>query len=188
MRWRELPREASWLCWWSWLGWQVGTTELGGMFWGILLEWVEGTWRRPPGSVAARRFFVELFPPLPPSTSSCLCLCLLSCARVFVTPGTVARQAPLSMELSRQEDWSGLPCPPPGHLPGPRIEPGPRHCRQIPYHSVGSIACHVSPTPEGSSCACEPTSPPQRGPCLGSLAVWSLPKVTALVRAFHSPA
>ena len=123
MRWRELPREASWPCWWSWLGWQVGTTELGGMFWGILLEWVEGTWRRPPGSVAARRFFVELFPPLPPSTSSCLCLCLLSCARVFVTPGTVARQAPLSMELSRQEDWSGLPCPPPGDVPEPGTKP-----------------------------------------------------------------
>ena len=31
-------------------------------------------------------------------------------------PWTVARQAPLSMGFSRQEYWSGLPCPPPGDL------------------------------------------------------------------------
>ena len=36
---------------------------------------------------------------------------------------TVARQAPLSMGLSRQEYWSGLPCPPPRDLPNPGIEP-----------------------------------------------------------------
>ena len=34
----------------------------------------------------------------------------------------VARQAPLSMGFSRQEDWSGLPCPPPGDLPHPGTE------------------------------------------------------------------
>ena len=39
-----------------------------------------------------------------------------------VTPWTVARQAPLSMGFSRQEHWSGLPCPPPGDLPDPRLE------------------------------------------------------------------
>ena len=37
--------------------------------------------------------------------------------RLFVTPWTVACQAPLSMEFSRQESWSGLPCPPPGIEP-----------------------------------------------------------------------
>ena len=36
---------------------------------------------------------------------------------------TVAHQAPLSMEFSRQEYWSGLPCPPPGDLPNPGIKP-----------------------------------------------------------------
>ena len=36
---------------------------------------------------------------------------------------TIACQAPLSMELSRQEYWSGLPCPPPGDLPPPGTEP-----------------------------------------------------------------
>ena len=36
---------------------------------------------------------------------------------------TVAHQAPLSMEFSRQEYWSGLPCSPPSNLPNPGIEP-----------------------------------------------------------------
>ena len=36
--------------------------------------------------------------------------------RLFVTPWTVACQAPLSMEFSRQEYWSGLPFPSPGDL------------------------------------------------------------------------
>ena len=49
---------------------------------------------------------------------------LLSHVRLFATPWTVARQAPLSMEFSRQEYWSGLPFPSPGYLPNPRIEPG----------------------------------------------------------------
>ena len=40
-----------------------------------------------------------------------------------MTPQTVARQAPLSMGLSRQECWSGLPFPPPGDLPDQGIEP-----------------------------------------------------------------
>ena len=40
-----------------------------------------------------------------------------------MTPWTVACQAPLFMEFSRQEYWSGLPFPPPGELPDPGIEP-----------------------------------------------------------------
>ena len=43
--------------------------------------------------------------------------------RLCATPRTAARQAPLSMGFSRQEYWSGLPCPPPGDLPDPGIEP-----------------------------------------------------------------
>ena len=41
-----------------------------------------------------------------------------------MTPWTVAHQALLSMEFSRQEYWSGLPFSSPGDLPGPGIEPG----------------------------------------------------------------
>ena len=42
--------------------------------------------------------------------------------QLFATLWTVALQAPLSMEYSRQEYWSGLPCPPPGDLPNPGME------------------------------------------------------------------
>ena len=48
---------------------------------------------------------------------------MLSCVRLFVTPWTIACQVPLSMEFPRQEYWSGLPCPPPGDLPNPGMEP-----------------------------------------------------------------
>ena len=58
-----------------------------------------------------------------------------------MTPGTVACQAPLSMGFSRQEYWSGLPCPPPGDLPNPGIEPGSLalHADSLPSKSPGSI-------------------------------------------------
>ena len=52
--------------------------------------------------------------------------CVPSCfsrVQLFVTPWTVAHQAPLSWGFSRQEYWSGLPCPPPGDPPNPGIEP-----------------------------------------------------------------
>ena len=51
--------------------------------------------------------------------------CMLSrflSVQLFATPWTVAHQAPLSMEFSRQECRSDLPCPPPGDLPDPEIE------------------------------------------------------------------
>ena len=40
-----------------------------------------------------------------------------------MTPWTVAHQAPLSMGFSRQESWSGVPCPPPGDLSDSGIKP-----------------------------------------------------------------
>ena len=46
----------------------------------------------------------------------------LSRVRLFATPWTVAHQAPLSIELSRQESWSGLLFPSPGDLPDPGIK------------------------------------------------------------------
>ena len=48
---------------------------------------------------------------------------LLSHVQLFVTPWTVDHQAPLSMEFSRQEYWSGLPFPTPGDLQVPGIKP-----------------------------------------------------------------
>ena len=48
---------------------------------------------------------------------------MLSCVWLFAIPWTVAHQAPLFMEFSRQEYWSGLPFSPPEDLPDPGIEP-----------------------------------------------------------------
>ena len=50
-----------------------------------------------------------------------------SCS-VVATPLTIQ-----SMEFSKPEYWSGLPCSPPGHLHDPRIEPRSPHCRLIVY-------------------------------------------------------
>ena len=52
----------------------------------------------------------------------CAVLSHFSRVWLFVTPWTAARQTPLFMEFSRQEYWSGLPCPPPGDLPNPEIK------------------------------------------------------------------
>ena len=49
--------------------------------------------------------------------------CVLSRVQLFATPWTVVHQAPLLMEFSRQEYWSGLPFPSPGNLCNPGIEP-----------------------------------------------------------------
>ena len=60
----------------------------------------------------------------------CVCVCahaqalLTCCVRLFAIPWTVAHQAPLSTEFSRQEYWSGLPFPPATDLPDPGIKPG----------------------------------------------------------------
>ena len=51
-----------------------------------------------------------------------VCAQLLNPVRLFATPWTVACQPPLSMGFPRQEYWSRLPFPSPGHLPGPGIE------------------------------------------------------------------
>ena len=55
-------------------------------------------------------------------------VCMLShfsCVWLFVTPWTVACQAPQSIGFSRQEYWSGLPCPSLGNFPKPGIKPTP---------------------------------------------------------------
>ena len=88
--------------------------------------------------------------------------CVLSCfSRVwlFVTPWTIAHQAPLSMRFSRQEYWSGLPFPPPGDLPDPGTEPcllhwqvgslplAPRHMGTSRYVLKGKEVCLPLPWP-----------------------------------------
>ena len=55
----------------------------------------------------------------------CVCMNakLLQLCMTVVTLWTIACQASLSMGFSRQEYWSGLPCPPPGDLHDPEIKP-----------------------------------------------------------------
>ena len=80
--------------------------------------------------------------PLPPSVwgqpawpllTSYVCVHAQWCGRVqlFAAPRTAARQAPLSVRFSRQEDWSGLLFPPPGDLPQPGIEPVSPECSAL---------------------------------------------------------
>ena len=56
-----------------------------------------------------------------PKSHACM-LIRFSHVWLFVTLWTVARQAPLPVGFSRQEYWSGLPCPPPETLSDPGIE------------------------------------------------------------------
>ena len=93
--------------------------------WGSSRFWF---WSSVPARTAdpkqrAQPFMGELSAPVWIFTPLADCAKSLSHVQLFVTPWTVASQAPLSMGFSRQECWSGLPCPPPGDLPDPGIEP-----------------------------------------------------------------
>ena len=57
-----------------------------------------------------------------PQFSVCMRAKSLSRVRLFVTPQTVAHQAPLALEILQARYWSGSPCPPPGDLPDPGIK------------------------------------------------------------------
>ena len=73
---------------------------------------------------------------------------LHSCVRYFVTQWIVAHQAPLSMEFSRQEYWSGLPFPSPGDIPDSGIK----------------VAYPVSPALQTDSLPAEPSGKPELKP------------------------
>ena len=57
----------------------------------------------------------------------------------FVTPCTIAYQAPLSTGFSRQEYWSGLPFPSSEDLPDPGIEPGSPVGRHLTVWATGEV-------------------------------------------------
>ena len=59
-----------------------------------------------------------------------------SSAKLFVSPGDVARQASLSVEFSRKECWSGLPFLPLGGLPSPGIRAAPPVSPVLPVESL----------------------------------------------------
>ena len=92
----------------------------------------------------------DFFPSFP--SSVCVCLVAQSCP-TLCDPWTVSCQASLSMEFSRQEYWSGLPCPPPGDLPNPGMEirsPA-SQVDSLPTKSPGKPNLVASPNPSGSS-------------------------------------
>ena len=103
---------------------QAGILELGSL---SFLQGIFLTQGLNPGLPHCRRMLYQLSHQGSPPTffvSALYLLCTQSLSRVwlFATPWTAARQAPLCMGFSRQEYWSGLPCPPPGNLPNPGIE------------------------------------------------------------------
>ena len=73
-----------------------------------------------------------------------------------LTPWTAACQAPQFTGFSRQEHWSGLPCPPPGDLPNPGMEP------RSPALQADSLLSEPPRKPPGVHCtlwlfdSCEP--------------------------------
>ena len=72
---------------------------------------------------------------------ACYMLSCFSHVQLFATLWTIAHQAPLSMGFSRQEYWSGLPCPPPGDHPDPGIQ---SHLFCLLHWQAGSLPL-VSP-------------------------------------------
>ena len=70
--------------------------------------------------------------------------CRFSSVRLFATLWTVARQAPLSVGFSRQEYWSGFPCPSPGDLLHPGIKP---RVLRLLYWQVDSLPLALSGKP-----------------------------------------
>ena len=73
-----------------------------------------------------------------------MCDQLLSRVQLFVTPWTVASQAPLSMEFSKQEYWSGLPFHSPEDLPNPGRKP------RSPTLQAGSLLTELSGKPNNT--------------------------------------
>ena len=89
--------------------------------------------------------------------SKCACACMLNCSVVsnsFVSPCAMAHQASLSVGVSRQKYWSGLPCPPPGDLSDTGIKP----------------ASPGSPALAGDSLPLVPSGKPRREVSMG----WSI--------------
>ena len=66
-----------------------------------------------------------------------------SCVQLFAIPWTVACQASLSMEFSRQEYWSGLPFPAPGDLPDLGANPSLLHCKQIATSKLQTLLLNL---------------------------------------------
>ena len=119
-RWRWDSTQRTW--WlirrWRWVRGRSLWFELLGGWWPHSLWW--GTQQSPAEPPGKRVQHVNRSRPL---EGPLQLVCVLSCEVVsdsFATPLTIAHQTPLSVGFSRQKYWSGLPFPPPGHLPPAR--------------------------------------------------------------------
>ena len=83
---------------------------------GIFKEPDQKPYRKHPRNPPQLQFFLQ-------SSGVIVVVQSLGSVRLFVTARNVAHQAPLSMGLSRQEYWSGVPFSSPGDLPHPGIKP-----------------------------------------------------------------
>ena len=96
-----------------------------------------------------------------------------NCVQLFVIPWTVAYKAPLSMRLSRQEYWSGLPFPSPGDLPNLGIEPGSPALHYFPGGSDSKVSAYnaggLGLIPELGRSPGEGNGRPLQYPCLENL-------------------
>ena len=104
-----------------WDGWMASPTQLTWV-WASSGSW---WWTGKPGmlqSMGSQRVGHDWVAELNWTMEYVLCRAVLSHLWLFVTPWAVALQAPLSMEFSRQEYWSGLPFPPAGNLPNAEVK------------------------------------------------------------------
>ena len=91
---------------------------------------------------------------------TCTGACTQSCL-TLLTPWTVAHQAPLLMEFSRQEYWSGVPLPPLGDLPDAGIEPAPLASPSL----AGGFFTASAPLPGRGCPLTREGKPPYQGGC-----------------------
>ena len=107
--------------------------------------------------------------------------------RLFAAPWTIAHQAFLSIEFSRQGYWSGLPCPPPGESPNPGIKPAsPALQAEVTYPKCRAriwIQAYIFPNFTFFSLICY--LPGNRRKNLREQ--WSLPKTPPKILSYQAP-
>ena len=92
-------------------------------------------------------------------------LSCFSCVWLSATLWTIVCQTPLSMGFSRQEYWSGLPCPLPGDLPDPGIKP-----TSLQSPTLGGVSLPL--VPPGKPMQCNTTQQIKRNQLLIHTTTW----------------
>ena len=124
MKWSEVAQSCPTLC--DPMNCSLPGSSLHGILQARVLEWIAISFSRgssrPRDRARVSRIPGRCFNPW--ATREEIHSCLRSCSfssDLFMTPGTITPQASLSLGFSRQDYWSGLLFPFPGHLPNPGI-------------------------------------------------------------------